>query len=56
MSELVGVWKFWINCIIINFTFINMLLKWLQQEKLIGEHMTRWVMKVDLKRFLKVRN
>jgi hypothetical protein len=36
------------NCITINFTFINMLLRWLQQ--LIDEHMTWWLMKISLDR------
>jgi hypothetical protein len=35
------------NCITINFTFINMLLRWLQQQ-LIDEHMTWWLMKIGL--------
>jgi hypothetical protein len=38
------------NCITINSTFINMLLRWLQQ--LIDEHMTWWVMKINLDRGL----
>jgi hypothetical protein len=38
----------WFNsdCITINFTFINMLLRWLQQ--LIDEHMTWWLMRIGL--------
>ncbi len=36
------------NCITINFTFINMLLRWLQQ--FIDEHMTWWLMKIGLDR------
>jgi hypothetical protein len=36
----------------INFTFINMQLRWLQQQELINEHMTWWLMKIGLKRCL----
>jgi len=40
------------NCITINFTLINMILKWLQQQEIIDEHMTLWLMKLVLKRDL----
>jgi hypothetical protein len=44
------------NCITIDFTFINMLLRWLQQQ-LIDEHMTWWLMKVGLdKGFLRLES
>jgi len=39
------------NCITINFTFINMLLRWLQQH-LIDEQMTWQLMKIGLDRGL----
>jgi hypothetical protein len=40
------------NCIIINFTFINMLLRWFQQQELIDEQMTWWLMKIGLEKGL----
>jgi hypothetical protein len=39
------------NYITINFTLINMLVRWLQQE-LFDEHMTWWLMKIVLERGL----
>jgi hypothetical protein len=44
-----------LNCIIINFTLINMLLGWLQQQELIGEHMTWWLMRIIYKTGLILR-
>jgi hypothetical protein len=45
------------NYIIINFTFINMLLRWLQQQELTSEHTTWWLMKIVLERgFLKLKS
>ncbi len=44
-----------LNCIIINFTLINMLLRWLQQQELIGEHMTWWLMRIIYKTGLILR-
>ncbi len=38
------------NCITINFTFINTLLRWLQQQEFIDDHMTWWLMKIILER------
>ncbi len=40
------------NYININFTFINMLLRWLQQQELINEHIAWWLMKINLERGL----
>jgi len=40
------------NRITINFTLINMLLKWLQHQEFINEHMTLWLMKIGLERCL----
>jgi hypothetical protein len=41
------------NCININFTFINMLLRWSQQQQeLINEHMVWWLMNIVLERGL----
>jgi len=36
------------NCITFNFTLINMLLRRLQQQEFIGEHMAWWLMKIVL--------
>jgi hypothetical protein len=44
--------SFIFNCIIVNFTLINMLLRWLQQEELIREQMTLWLVKIVLERGL----
>jgi hypothetical protein len=40
------------NCLTIKFTLINRLLRWLQQQELINEHMIRWLMKIGLERCL----
>jgi hypothetical protein len=45
------------SCISTNLTNINMLLKWLQQQELIDEHMIWWIMKAGLQRcFLRLES